>query len=76
MSRKNPHFIMGQVVQGTSDKGYSVEIKYYNSTADNVYQPDAQDMLTELDNDLDRLRRMINARTHRLSSKLATNNAS
>lgn len=75
MSRKNPHIIMGQVVQGSADKGYSVRVKYYNSTEENVYQPDAQDMLSELDQDLDRLRRMIKARTHRLSSKLADNNA-
>lgn len=75
MSRKNPHVIMGQVVQGTSNQGYSVEVKFYESTEENVYQPDAQAMLNELDHDLERLRRVIKARTHKLSVKLASSSA-
>ncbi|MDP3816613.1 hypothetical protein [Pseudomonas sp.] len=73
MSKKNPHTIMGQTVQGTANQGYSLEIKHYDSTVINAYKPDAQAMLSELEEDIDRLRRVINARSHKLGKKLSEN---
>lgn len=71
MSKKNPHTIMGQMVQGTANQGYSLEIKHYDSTVINAYKPDAEAMLSELEGDIDRLRRLINVRAHKLEKKLS-----
>lgn len=70
MTKKNPHVIMGQTVQGSPAQGYTIEIKQYDSTAENAYQPDAQAMLNELEKDLERMQRLINARTRKLDLRL------
>jgi hypothetical protein len=71
VSRKNPHVIMGQTVQGSAKLGYTVELKRYRSTTEKAYQPDAQEMLCDLKTDLDRLQRLINVRAHKLNSMLS-----
>tara|TARA_R110002033_G_scaffold102085_2_gene150061 strand:+ start:2008 stop:2235 length:228 start_codon:yes stop_codon:yes gene_type:complete len=71
MSKKNPHMIMGQKVQGSPSQGYSVDVKFYKSTSKNAYIPDAQDMLKELEQELARNKRVINARTRKLRSKIS-----
>ena len=73
MSKRNPHTIMGQMVQGTASQGYSLEIRHYDSTVVNAYKPNAEAMLNELEEDIDRLRRVINARSHKLGKKLSEN---
>lgn len=62
---------MGKKVKGSADKGYSLEVSHYHSTLMNAYKPDAQLMLSELSDDIDRLRRLIDARSHKLEKKLA-----
>ena len=70
MSRKRPHVIMGQVVQGLSKDGYSIAVRQYESIKREAYIPAAQDMLDDLQDDFDRLQRVVNARTYKLESKL------
>lgn len=71
MSKKRPHVIMGQVVQGSSTSGYTVAVKPYESTNSDAYMPSAQDILNDLENDFDRLHRVVQARTYKLESKLS-----
>ncbi|MCK8043692.1 hypothetical protein MSG37_02245 [Shewanella sp. 1CM18E] len=70
MSRNNPHVIMGQEVKGSTKDGYTIEIKRYQSNSNVAYMPLATEMLADLQSDLERVNRLINARTHRLSNKL------
>lgn len=70
MNNKKPHAIMGQKVTGSAKQGYSLDIKFYESTEDNSYTPSAEDMLNELESDLNRLERLINARSRKPSAKL------
>ncbi len=70
MSKKNPHYIMGQEVRGSSKDGYSLEIIRYQSRSESAYIPSATEMLDDLNSELQRMSRMINARSHRLSNKL------
>ncbi|MDC3190552.1 hypothetical protein NQU96_12425 [Pseudoalteromonas elyakovii] len=73
MSKKNPHVIMGQTVNGSSKKGLTVQVKYYESESDKAYKPKAQDMLDELANEISRLDRVYTARAYKLNHKLAEN---
>lgn len=71
MSRRNPHIIMGQVVQGSSSAGYTIAVKQYDSIKPDAYMPSAKDILDDLEDDFERLQRVVNVRTHRLASKLS-----
>lgn len=70
MSNNKPHIIMGQIVQGTPSSGYTVEVKKYKSTIDSAYRPAAKDMLAELQNDVSRLQRVLDAKSQKISNKL------
>ncbi|OEE65433.1 hypothetical protein A147_16830 [Vibrio splendidus FF-6] len=61
---------MGQVVQGSSKEGFSIAVKQYESIKSEAYIPAAKDMLNDLQDDFERLQRVVNARTHKLESKL------
>lgn len=61
---------MGQEVKGSKKDGYTIEIKRYQSNSDVAYMPSATEMIADLQSDLERVTRLINARTHRLTNKL------
>lgn len=69
MSIKKPHRIMGQIVKGNQNSGYSVDVKILNSIDELTYRPDAQEMLEQLNDELVRMRRILEVRSKRLSSK-------
>ena len=70
MSKKHPHMIMGQEVKGSSSSGYTITIKQHASLDDEAYFPSAQDILDDVKDDLDRLQRVVNIRTHKLENQL------
>lgn len=61
---------MGQEVKGSTKDGYTIDVKRYQSKSDVAYMPSATEILADLQSDLDRVNRLINARTHRLANKL------
>ncbi|WP_258406749.1 hypothetical protein [Shewanella alkalitolerans] len=73
MSKRRPHFIMGQAVVGTANDGYTLKVDFHDSTVPNTYKPDAQKMLNELEQELERLQRVIEVRTRKLSDEIAAN---
>lgn len=73
MSNRKPHIIMGERVKGNANSGYTVKVNFYDSTNTGYYTPDGKMMLDELASELDRVQRVIDARTKKLATKIADN---